>query len=51
MQEHTISKISKLTNGIRNLNANFIRLESNVEVCKSVNDAILKQVASLERQC
>ena len=51
MQEHTISKISKLTNRIRNLNANFKRLESDVEVCKKVKDAIVKQVDSLERQC
>ena len=43
--------MSKLTNGIRNLNANFKRLELDVEVCKKVNDALMRQVASLERQC
>ena len=43
--------MSKLTNGIRNLNANFKRLESDVEVSKRVNNALVKQVASLERQC
>ena len=42
MQKHTNSIISKLTNGIRNLNVNFKRLESNVEVCKKVNDALVK---------
>ena len=51
MQEHTTSKISNLTSEIRNLNANFKRLEWDVEVCKKVNDALVKQVASLERQC
>ena len=51
MQEHTNSTISKLTDEIRNLYANFKRLESDVEVHKKVNDALVKQVASLERQC
>ena len=50
-QEYTISTISKLTNRIRNLNANFKRLESAVEVYKKMNDALVKQVAFLERQC
>ena len=48
MQEHTNSKISKLTDKIRNLNANFKRLESDVEVGIKLNDALSKQVASLE---
>ena len=51
MQEHTNSTISKLTDEIGNLNANFKRLESDVEVGKKVNYALGKQVASLERQC
>ena len=50
MQKHTNSTISKLTDGIRNLNANFERLESDVKVCKKVNDVLVKQVALLERQ-
>ena len=33
IQERTISTISKLTSGIRNLNANFMRLELDVEFC------------------
>ena len=37
MQEHTNSTISKLTDEIGNLNANFKRLESDVEVGKKVN--------------
>ena len=51
MKKHTDSAISKLTDKIRNLNANFKRLESNVQVCKKVNDALLKQAVSLERKC
>ena len=33
IQERTISTISKLTSGIRNLNANFKRLELDAEFC------------------
>ena len=33
IQEWTISTISKLTSRIRNLNANFKRLELDVEFC------------------
>ena len=33
IQECTISTISELTSGIRNLNANFKRLELDVELC------------------
>ena len=33
IQECTISTISKLTSGIKNLNANFKRLELDVEFC------------------
>ena len=51
MQEHTNSTISKLANGIRNLNANFKRLESDAEACKKGNDILVKQVASTECQC
>ena len=51
MKKHTNGTISKLTDKIRNLNANFKRLESDVQVCKRVNDALVKQAASLERQC
>ena len=32
VQKHTNSIISKLTDGIRNLNANFKRVDSDVEV-------------------
>ena len=50
MQVHTNSTKSKWTDGIRNLNANFKRRESDVEVCKKLSDALVKQVASAERQ-
>ena len=43
MKKHTDSTMSKLTDKIRNLNANFKRLESDVQVCKRVNDALVKQ--------
>ena len=51
MKKHIDSTISKLTDKIRNLNANFRRLELDVQVCKKVNDALVKQAVSLERQC
>ena len=50
IQKHTNSTICKLTDEIRNLNVNFKRLESDIQACKKVNDALAKQVASLERQ-
>ena len=46
-QEHTNSIIPKLTGGIRNLNLNL----NLSKFCKKVNDALLKQAASLEFQC
>ena len=51
MQKHTNSKISKLTNDIRNLNANFKGVESDVQVCKENNDVRVKKLAFLECQC
>ena len=50
MKKDTDGTISKLTDEIRNLNANFKRLESDVQVCKKVNDALVKQADFLERQ-
>ena len=49
MKKHTDSTISKLTDKIRNLNANFKRFKLDVKVCKKVNDVLVKQAASLER--
>ena len=51
MKKHTDRTISKLNDKIRNLNANFKSLELDVQVCKNVNDALVKQAVSLERQC
>ena len=48
MEKHTNSAISKLTDKIRNLNSNFKRLESNAQVCKKVNDSLVKHTASLD---
>ena len=47
MQKNTNSTIFKLNDGTRNLNANFKRLESDVQVYKKVNDVLVKQLASL----
>ena len=47
MQKNTNSTIFKLNDGTRNLNANFKRLESDVQVYKKVNDDLMKQLASL----
>ena len=51
IQKHTNSTICKLTDEIRNLNVNFKRLESDIQACKKVNDALVKQLVSLQRQC
>ena len=51
MEKHTDSTLSILTDKTRNLNANFKRLELVVQVCKKVDDALVKQAVSLERQC
>ena len=50
-QKHTNSTMSNLNDKIRNLNAKFKRLGSDVQVCKKVNDALVKHAACLERQC
>ena len=47
MQKNTNSTIFKLNDGTRNLNANFKRLESDVQVYKKLNDVLVKQLASL----
>ena len=51
MQKQTNSTISKLTDDIRNLNANFKGLESDVQVRKRVNDVLVKKVSFLECKC
>ena len=50
IQDHIKCAISKLADEIRNLNANFKKFESDVEVGRKVNDALVKQVTSLEHQ-
>ena len=51
MKKHTDSTLPKLSDKIRNVNANFKRLKLDVQACKRVNDALVKQAVSLERQC
>ena len=51
MKKYTDRTICKLTDKIRKLNGNLKRLESDVQVCKKVNDALVKQAVFLERQC
>ena len=51
MKKHTDSTISKLNDKIRNLNANFKGLEFDVQVCRKMNDGLVKQAVSFERQC
>ena len=50
IQKHTNSTICKLTDEIRNLNVNFKRLESDIQACKKVNDALVKQVVPPPQQ-
>ena len=50
MKKHTDSTMSKLTDKIRNLTANFKTLELDVQICKKVNDSLVKQAVSLELQ-
>ena len=48
MEKHSNSTISKLAHKIRNLNANFKRLESGVQFRKKVNDGLVKQACLTE---
>ena len=50
IQKHTNSTICKLTDEIKNLNYNFKRLESDIQACKIVNDALVKQVVPPPQQ-
>ena len=50
IQKHTNSTICKLTDEIKNLNYNFKRLESDIQACKKVNDALVKQVVPPPQQ-
>ena len=50
IQKHTDSTICKLTDEIKNLNYNFKRLESDIQACKIVNDALVKQVVPPPQQ-
>ena len=51
MQKQTKSTISKLSDYIRSLNANFMGFESDAQVRKKVNDVLVKKVSFPECQC
>ena len=51
MQDQTNSTIDSLIIEIKDLNKNFKRLESDVQIVKTVNNNILKQLENTERQC
>ena len=50
-QEQTNSTIASLTAEIKRLNENFQKLESDFSFVKNVNNILLKQISSIERQC
>ena len=50
-QKQANKTIASLTAEIKSLNENFQKLESNVSVVKNVNNILLKQMSSIERQC
>ena len=50
-QEQANKTIASLTAEIKRLNENFQKLESDVSIVKNVNNILLKQMSSIERQC
>ena len=50
-QEQTNNTIKTLTEEIKEIHRSFKKLESEIIVVKKVNDALVKQLSSLERQC
>ena len=51
MQDQTNSTINSLMAEMKNLNNNFKRLESDVQIIKTVNNNLLKQLENTERKC
>ena len=51
MQDQTNSTIDSLMVEMEDLNSSFKRLESDVEIVKTVNNNLLKQLENTERQC
>ena len=50
-QEQTNNTINTLTEEIKEIHRSFKKLESKIVVVKKVNDALVKQLSSVERQC
>ena len=50
-QEQANTTIVSLTAEFKRLNENFQKLESDVSIVKNVNNILLKQMSSIERQC
>ena len=50
-QEQTNNTIKTLTEEIKEIHRSFKKPESEIIVVKKVNDALVKQLSSLERQC
>ena len=50
-QEQTNNTIKTLTEEIKEIHRSFKKLESEIIVVKKVNDTLVKQLSSLERQC
>ena len=51
MQDEKNSTIASLMAEMKDLNSSFERLESDVQIVKSVNNNLLKQLENTERQC
>ena len=50
-QEQTNNTINTLTEEIKEIHRSFQNFESEIVVVKKVNDALVKQLSSVERQC
>ena len=50
-QEQTNNAIKTLTKEIKEIHRSFKKLESEIIVVKKVNDALVKRLSSVERQC
>ena len=51
MQDQTNSILASLMAEMKDLNSSFERLESDVQIVKTVNNNLLKQLENTERQC
>ena len=51
MQDQTNSTIVSLMAEMKDLSSSFKRLESDVQIVKTVNNNLIKQLENTERQC